>query len=83
MLAGGGFDPALDIEALTINRWPHGYTYDYENPLWNTPEEIENPGYVRGRQRFGRISIANTDAGGRAYLDCAIDEAHRAVTELG
>lgn len=28
------------------------------------------------------ITIANTDAGARAYLDCAIDEAWRAVGEL-
>ncbi len=82
MLAGGGFDPAFDIEALTINRWAHGYAWDTENPLWNSPEERENPTHVRARQRFGRISIANSDAGGLAYLDCAIDEAHRAVAEL-
>ena len=26
-LEGGGFDPARDIEAITVNRWPHGYAY--------------------------------------------------------
>ena len=25
MLAGGGFDPARDIAAITVNRWAHGY----------------------------------------------------------
>jgi spermidine dehydrogenase len=25
ILEGGGFDPARDIEAITVNRWPHGY----------------------------------------------------------
>ncbi|NIM52527.1 MAG: NAD(P)/FAD-dependent oxidoreductase, partial [Gemmatimonadales bacterium] len=30
MLAGGGFDPARDIEAITVNRWPHGYAYGYD-----------------------------------------------------
>ncbi|HLX43732.1 MAG TPA: NAD(P)-binding protein, partial [Bryobacteraceae bacterium] len=24
-LGGGGFDPARDIVAITVNRWPHGY----------------------------------------------------------
>jgi hypothetical protein len=32
--------------------------------------------------RFGRIAIANSDAGRAAYTDIAIDEAHRAVGEL-
>jgi spermidine dehydrogenase len=31
-LAAGGFDAARDIEAITVNRWPHGYGYEY-NPL--------------------------------------------------
>ncbi len=30
----------------------------------------------------GRIAIANSDAGGGAYTDTAIDQAHRAVQEL-
>ena len=29
-LQGGGFDPARDIEAITVNRWPHGYAYSYD-----------------------------------------------------
>jgi spermidine dehydrogenase len=29
-LEGGGFDPARDIEAITVNRWPHGYAYSYD-----------------------------------------------------
>jgi spermidine dehydrogenase len=37
---------------------------------------------VIGRQMFGRIAIANSDAGAQAYTDSAIDQAHRAVTEL-
>jgi spermidine dehydrogenase len=34
------------------------------------------------RARRGRITIANADSGGGAYTDIAIDQAHRAVTEL-
>ena len=80
MLGEFGFDPAIDIEAITVNRWAHGYTYTYSHA---DPEyaEDEYP-HVRGRRPFGRVSIANADAGGRDYLDCAIDEAHRAVEEL-
>jgi spermidine dehydrogenase len=77
MLAGGGFDPARDILAITVNRWPHGYSYegDPESPEGQAPHEI-------GRQRFGRIAIASADAGGSALIDVAIDQAHRAVGEL-
>jgi spermidine dehydrogenase len=81
MLGAGGFDPARDIEAITVNRWPHGYGYEY-NPLFD-PEwpESERP-HVVGRKRFGRITIANSDAGATAYTDVAIDQAYRAVQEL-
>jgi spermidine dehydrogenase len=80
-LADGGFDPARDITAITVNRWPHGYAPEY-NPLFD-PELPENQQpHVIGRARFGRITIANSDAGGAAYTDSAIDQGHRAVMEL-
>jgi spermidine dehydrogenase len=81
MLGPGGFDPAADITAITVNRWPHGYAPEH-NSLWepNLPES-EQP-QVLGRARFGRITIANSDSGGGAYTDVAIDQAHRAVDEL-
>ena len=81
MLGAGGFDPAADITAITVNRWPHGYAPEH-NSLWE-PElpEAEEP-QVIGRARFGRIAIANSDSGGGAYTDVAIDQAHRAVNDL-
>src|SRR5262249_25300936 len=30
MLGPGGFDPAEDIVAITVNRWPYGYAYTYD-----------------------------------------------------
>jgi spermidine dehydrogenase len=81
MLAGGGFDPARDILAITVNRWPHGYTYE-RDPL-SDPEWLEGQApHEIGRQRFGRIAIASADAAAYSYVDGAIDQAHRAVTEL-
>ena len=35
-----------------------------------------------GRQPFGRITIANSDADGHAYTNIAIDQGHRAVKEI-
>jgi spermidine dehydrogenase len=83
LLGPGGFDPARDISAITVNRWSHGYAYEY-NPLWD-PDSFfdggETPNHV-ARRRFGRIAIANSDAAAAAYTDQAIDQAHRAVLEL-
>jgi spermidine dehydrogenase len=81
MLAGGGFDPAEDIAAITVNRWGHGYAYPGDYPFDPKYADDERP-IVVGRQRFGRIAIANSDAGGEAYIAAAIDQAYRAVTEL-
>jgi len=80
-LAAGGFDPARDITAITVNRWPHGYAPEY-NPLWEPDLPPAQQPNVIGRARFGRITIANADSGRAAYTDVAIDQAHRAVSEL-
>jgi spermidine dehydrogenase len=81
MLGPSGFDSARDIAAVTVNRWAHGYAYEYESLSDPHVPESQRPCAI-GRQRFGRISIANSDAGGRAYTDAAIDQAHRAVQEV-
>jgi len=80
-LSGGGFDPARDIAAITVNRWAHGYAY-WENPFTDPKYEDGQHPYEIGRQPFGRIAIANSDAAGRAIMDAAIDQAYRAVGEL-
>ncbi len=81
LLGPGGFDAARDILAITVNRWPHGYARDHldlEDADWNMEPRPE----VVGRQRFGNIAIANSDAGADAYTHAAIDQAWRAVNEL-
>jgi len=82
MLGAGGFDSARDIAAVTVNRWPHGYAYEYNSlfdSFWleggQTPCEV-------ARKPFGRIAIANSDAGAYAYTDEAINQAYRAVNEI-
>jgi spermidine dehydrogenase len=84
MLAPGGFDPASDIEAITVNRWPHGYA----TPDWLVDDYYEDMSdirysFVAGRQPFGRITIAHSDAGASAMFQSAVREAYRAVEELG
>jgi spermidine dehydrogenase len=80
-LSGAGFDADRDISGITVNRWSHGYSY---NPdlLWE-PEygtEAEKP-WVLGRQPFGRITVANSDADAMADTGVAIEQAYRAVGE--
>lgn len=80
-LAEGGFDPGRDIEAITANRWSHGYAYEYMRPwdqFWpDGPLPIDT-----ARKPWGRIAIANADSGAYAYAHSAIDQATRAVRDL-
>ncbi len=81
MLGSAAFDPARDVAGITVNRWAHGYAFSPNSlfdPDW---PEGEQP-WVVGRKPFGRIAIANSDAGASAYTDVAIDQAHRAIGEL-
>lgn len=78
-LAGTSFDPARDILAITVNRWPHGFATG-RNCLFDADGGTPPP--FIARQRFGRISIANSDASGVGIAQTAIDEAYRAVREL-
>ena len=81
MLSPGGFDPAPDIAAITVSRWPHGYGYEY-NPLFDPDWPEGQAPHIIGRRKFGNITIANSDSGATAYTDVAIDQAWRAVEEL-
>ena len=81
-VGGGGFDVERDLAAITVNRWPHGYAYEY-NDFFDPPDYGPQKGpHIRARERLGRISIANSDAAAFAYVDGAFDSAHRAVTEV-
>ncbi len=81
MLGPFGLDPARDILAITVNRWPHGYAPEYNSLFDPLLPEAQQP-QVLGRAPCGQISIANSDSGAAAYTDAAIDQAHRAVSEL-
>ena len=85
VLGDGDFDAARDIIAITVNRWPHGYSYTYNSltdPLdWVYTASAERPCVV-GRQPFGSITIANSDAAASPHTDAAIGEAHRAIQEV-
>ncbi len=86
ILGPTGFDDERDILGITVNRWPHGYAYSY-NPLFDPQEwayttTADRPAVI-GRQPIGRITIANADAAASPHTDAAINEAYRAISELG
>ncbi|MNZ43563.1 protoporphyrinogen oxidase [compost metagenome] len=80
MLGPAGFDHQKDIQAITVNRWSHGYSY-FANSLFDDEEESEKLMNL-ARTKVGNVTIANSDAAWDAYAHAAIDEAWRAVDEL-
>ena len=77
MLAEGGFSSAHDIAAITVNRWPHGYSYvanslydedDYESVL----DACATKGRPRRHRQFRR---------GRRCLCASRDRRSRACGE--
>ena len=81
-LSSTGFKAERDVSAITVNRWPHGYAYS-PGLLWE-PEwaKEEDKPWVAGRQAFGNIHIANSDAAASADTNAAITQAYRAVSEI-
>jgi spermidine dehydrogenase len=80
MLGPGGFKAARDIRAITINRWPHGYSY--------SPSSIDDDVEAMAKAadamkaKLGNIVFANSDTGWDAYAHTAMQEAVRAIGEL-
>ena len=80
-LGSAGFDADRDIEAITVNRWPHGYAYS-NGLTWGEHFAEEDKPWVIGRQPFGNIHIANSDSDASSTTKAAIKQAHRAVSEI-
>ncbi|MCB1173656.1 MAG: NAD(P)/FAD-dependent oxidoreductase [Leptospiraceae bacterium] len=79
MLGPGGFQAERDIQAITVNRWAHGYSYAGSDLF----DEEDAEGVAdRARRSFGPIHIANADAGADADMGTAIEQAWRAVREM-
>ncbi len=88
ILGGGGFDAARDIAGITVNRWPHGYAYTHDPETdqiaWRPstwPTKMRH--WERARSSFGNIGIASTDAASNAMTESAIEQAWRAVNDIG
>jgi spermidine dehydrogenase len=81
-LGPGGFDPARDIVGIMVNRWAHGYTTGMNELFDPDPPNPEDLYWIKGRKRFGRISIANCDAAAICLTQAGFQQSRRAVDEL-
>ena len=54
MLGPGGFSSARDIAAITVNRWPHGYSY-VANSLFD-PDDYDDTVLKAARQTSAAAS---------------------------
>ncbi|PHS78664.1 MAG: spermidine dehydrogenase [Rhodospirillaceae bacterium] len=81
MYGAYGFNADRDIESLTLNRWSHGYSYTYFN-LFDKGMTTDDGPHILARKQFGRIAIANSDAGANSWLDVGVMQGLRAVREL-
>lgn len=81
MLGSAGFSHSKDILAITLNRWGHGYSYAM-NSLYDDEDASEKI-IENSRKVFGNISIANSDSNWEPYMHAAIEQAYRAVRDLG
>lgn len=79
MLPKDSFDFDRDVDSITVNRWSHGYGYRGTALFDSDLADM----VIKGRKPFGRITIANIDSGLSSYIHVAIDQAFRAVKELG
>jgi spermidine dehydrogenase len=87
VLGSGGFSAAKDILAITVNRWPHGYAYGYDQAADKVAFDVdawagEDQVWIKGRKIFGNIAIASTDSASDAMTEAAIEQAYRAVSEI-
>ncbi|WP_417449744.1 NAD(P)-binding protein [Kordiimonas sp.] len=76
-----GFDAERDIAGITVNRWPHGYAYEY-NELYDGDWSPEKGPHIEARAPVGKLAIANSDSSAYAYVNGAVDAAIRAVDTL-
>ena len=86
-MAGRACRVARDIEAITVNRWPHGYAYGHDPETgqfaWMLDElSPQRSPWVSARKTFGRIAIANSDATADAMTEGAFGAAELAVKDL-
>jgi spermidine dehydrogenase len=82
VLGSGGFEARRDVAGIIINRWGHAYATG-SNALYDPDYSHRTDAWwIVGRQRFGRITISNSDAAAVSLTNAAWQQSHRAVNEI-
>ena len=81
MFSTSGFDARRDIAGIILNRWGHHFIVTPPGFVYGKDGKSAPPEVLR-KAPFGRIAFANTDLAGESGHHLAIEEGHRAVTQL-
>jgi spermidine dehydrogenase len=79
---------SVNVAPMTNQGWHlcHGYGFGYDpttdEVAWTSEWPVQERPWLRARQPFGRIAIANCDAANNAMAEASFSEAHRAVREV-
>jgi len=79
--SSSGFDPRADIAGIILNRWGHAFVNPQPGFMFGKNGK-PSPGEILRKAPFGRIAFAHTDLTGDMEHHHAIEEGHRAVTQL-
>jgi spermidine dehydrogenase len=81
MFSMSGFDARPDIAGIILNRWGHHFIVAQPGFIYGKDGKPSPPEVLR-KAPFGRIAFANTDLTADSGHQLAIQEGHRAVTQL-
>jgi spermidine dehydrogenase len=81
MFSASGFDATRNIAGVVLNRWGHAYVSPQPGFFFGSDGNPPARAVLRAAP-FGRIAFANTDLSGTPDHRTAIEEAHRAVSQL-
>jgi spermidine dehydrogenase len=81
MFSASGFDATRNIAGIVLNRWGHAYVSPQPGFFFGSDGNPPARAVLRAAP-FGRIAFANTDLSGTPDHRTAIEEAHRAVSQL-
>ena len=81
MFSPSGFDPHREIAGIVLNRWGHAYVSPQPGFFFGM-DGNPAPRQTLRAAPFGRIAFANTELSGAPDHRTAIEEAHRAVSQL-
>ncbi len=79
LFGSSGFDPAVDVAGVILNRWGHAYSVPYPGFYGGADDSAPRDTL---RKNFGRIAFAHSELDGLQHYGPAADEGRRAYRQL-